>query len=348
MSGVFERMRRYGCEELHFRWDQVSGLRAIVAIHDTRLGEVTSGGVRLVDYPDEEAALEDALRLAQAMTHKCAAIDAGLGGAKAVLWNRPEEKTPELLEAFGRFVLHLGGRFRTAVDFGLSHADGRVIKAVCPYVEGESAAGEGFDHEADTTALGLVTAMESAARRRWGREGLAGLTVAVQGVGYVGGFLVERLLAAGARVLAAEVDPEIITRLRRDLPQVTLLPPEEILSARCDVLAPCALGGVLHPASIARLDCAVICGAANNQLLQPARDAALIEERGILYLPDFIVNAGGIIQACVELAQGDKAQAQARTRETIGRNVAFILDRHAAGVHTLAAAQELVARALEG
>lgn len=348
MSGIFETMRRYECEELHFRYDRQTGLRAIVAIHDTRLGQTTSGGVRLVDYPDEEAALADALRLAQAMTHKCAASDAGLGGAKAVLWNRPEEKTPALLEAFGRFVLHLGGRFRTAVDFGLSHEDGRIIKAVCPYVEGESEAEAGFDHEADTTALGLITAMELAVPARLGREGLAGLTVAVQGVGYVGGFLVERLLAAGARVLAAEVDPAIIARLERQRPEVSLVPPEDLLATPCDILAPCALGGVLHPASIAKLGCAIICGAANNQLLEPERDAALIQARGILYLPDFIVNAGGIIQACVELAQGDKAQAQERTRATIGRNIAFILERHAAGeTSTLAAAHALVARALE-
>jgi leucine dehydrogenase len=349
MNSIFEAMRAYDCEELHFRYDRKTGLRAIVAIHDTRLGEVTSGGARLVDYPDEEAALTDALRLSQAMTYKCAAIDAGLGGAKAVIWNRPEQKTPELLEAFGRFVLHLGGRFRTAVDFGLSHEDGRIIKRVCPYVEGESEAGEGFDHEADTTALGLIAAMELAARARLGRDSLAGLTVAVQGVGYVGGFLLERLLEAGARVVAAEVDPQIIARLERELPQVALVPPEEILAAACDILAPCALGGVLNPSSIAKLRCAVICGAANNQLLEPARDAALIEARGILYLPDFIVNAGGIIQACVELAQGDKAQAQQRAREIIGRNVGHILERRASGGRsTLAAARELVARALEG
>lgn len=348
MSGIFEMMRQYDCEELHFRYDRATGLRAIVAIHDTRLGQTTSGGARLLDYPDEQAALTDALRLAQAMTHKCAAIGASLGGAKAVLWNRPDQKTPALLEAFGRFVLHLGGRFRTAVDFGLSHADGRIIKAVCPYVEGESEAAAGFDHEADTTALGLITAMELAAVARLGRQGLAGLTVAVQGVGYVGGFLVEHLLAAGARVLAAEVDPAVITRLTRERPEVTLIPAEEILAATCDILAPCALGGVLNPATIAKLNCAIICGAANNQLLDPVRDAALIQARGILYLPDFIVNAGGIIQACVELEQGTREQAQERARSIIGRNVAHILERHAAdGTSTLVAAQELVARVLE-
>lgn len=346
MSGIFETMRAYDCEELHFCWDRATGLRAIVAIHDTRLGATTSGGARLVDYADEDAALGDALRLSQAMTQKCAACGAGLGGAKAVLWNRPDQKTPALLEAFGRLVLHLGGRFRTAVDYGLSHDDGKVIKAVCPYIEGESEAGDGFENEADTTALGLVAAMELAAAERLGRSGLAGLAVAVQGVGYVGGFLVEMLLRAGAEVLAADVDPAVIERLRREQPAVTIVAPEEILAAPCDILAPCALGGVLNPHSIAKLRCAVICGAANNQLLNPERDAALISGRGILYLPDFIVNAGGIIQACVEIAKGTKAEAQARARQIIGRNVQQILAEAGRGVAPLAAAQAIVDEAL--
>ncbi|MFH1059257.1 MAG: Glu/Leu/Phe/Val dehydrogenase dimerization domain-containing protein [Pseudomonadota bacterium] len=346
MSAIFDIMRAFDCEELHFCRDRATGLRAIVAIHDTRLGAITSGGARLVDYPDEEAALGDALRLSQAMTQKCAACGAGLGGAKAVIWNRPDQKTPALLEAFGRFVLHLGGRFRTAVDYGLSHDDGRVIKNVCPYIEGESAAGDGFENEADTTALGLITAMELAAAAMLGRVGLSGLTVAVQGVGYVGRFLVDFLVQAGARVLAADVDPAVLARLTQDHPQVAILPPEDILAAPCDILAPCALGGALNPHSIARLRCTIICGAANNQLLEPARDAALLSERGIFYLPDFIVNAGGIIQACVEIAQGTKAEAVDRAQSIIGRNVQKILAEAERGVPPLAAALAIVQEAL--
>jgi glutamate dehydrogenase/leucine dehydrogenase len=334
MSDIFEKMQAYGCEELHFRLDPQSGLRAIVAINSTQLGDVTSGGVRLVEYASEDEALADVLRLSQAMTHKCAAIDAGLGGAKAVIWNRPQEKSPEMLRTFAKFVLDLGGRFRTAVDFGLTHEDGRIIKEICPYVEGESRAGDGFDAEADTTALGLVTAMKLAAQHVWGSPDLGARLVAVQGVGYVGRFLVEFLCQEGARVLAADVDPQALEWLAQQFPQVAVLPPGEIIQAPCDILAPCALGGIINQESIPGLRCRVICGAANNQLADPKGDSQALEARGILYLPDFIVNAGGIIQAVVEIAGGSKAQALERARELIGASVGRILERIALGGST--------------
>lgn len=342
MSNIFEKMKATDCEELHFRFDPRTGLRSIIAIHSTHRGSVTSGGVRMMNYKNEDEALEDVLNLARAMTYKCAAINADLGGSKAVIWNSREEKNPALLKSFATFVNHLGGRYRTAVDYGLSHEDGRIIKSICPYIEGESDNNDGFDSEADTTALGVLKAMKIGWGYLAGNDSLAGVTVAVQGLGYVGRFLLEFLLKENAGVIGADIDQQIVEAVRNQYPQVTLVSPEQLLFESCDVLAPCAVGGILNEETIPRLKCKMICGAANNQLLTPQTDIQRLEKAKILYLPDFIVNAGGIIQAVVEMGKGTKEEALQGT-SIIEENIRFILRHHSQSRrNTLDIANELV------
>jgi leucine dehydrogenase len=327
MNSIFEKMKAYDCEELHFRYDPGTGLRAVIALHSTRRGEVTSGGVRMMDYPDEEAVLREVLNLSRAMTYKCAAIAAELGGSKAVLWNKPEQKKPAFLKVFGKFVKDLGGRYRTAVDYGLTHEDGEIIRSVCPYIEGESQDRQRFEPEAAVTARGVVEAMKIAVAYCLRLDSLGGLTVAVQGVGYVGRYLVDFLLREGVRVIAADIDSGIIATLRREYPAVQVVPAADLLSRECDILAPCALGEVLNPGTIPQLKCRIICGAANNQLKDPERDILLLKSRDILYLPDFIVNAGGIIQGIAEM-KGEGREQVNKGLEIIKANTRCILERY--------------------
>lgn len=289
MAGYFERMLPLGYEELHFYHDPHSGLRAIIAIHNTALGPAL-GGTRMFDYPTEEAAVEDVLRLSRGMTYKAAAAHLELGGGKAVIMGDPaRDKSEELLRAYGRCVKELGGRYLTSVDMGIDEKDLDLILLETEHVFGKSSDGNPSPY----TAFGIWRGLKICAAEIYGKPALEGLTVAVQGLGGVGGALCGRLAADGARLVVADVDAE---RVRAAVEQwgAAAVEPARIYDQECDILAPCAAGAVINPETIPRLKCRVVAGSANNMLLDDESGAELYR-RGILYAPDYVINAGGLI-----------------------------------------------------
>lgn len=309
---VFGLMASYDYGEVHFARDPASGLRAIIAIHDTRLGPAL-GGCRFLPYAREEDALVDALRLARGMTYKAALADLPHGGGKAVLI-RPEPAhfdRAALFLAFGRFVNNLGGHYITAEDSGTGLEDMEIIASVTKHVTGVDQSHGGSGDPSPFTALGVRRGIEACVKLRLGRSTLEGIHVAVQGVGHVGYHLCKELAACGARLSVADVDPLKAERATREL-GATVVPLGQIFEIECDVLSPCALGSALNDDSIPRIKAAIIAGAANNQLAEP-RHGDDVNARGILYAPDYAINAGGLINVAAEVSGYDAERARART-----------------------------------
>ncbi|HEX9823063.1 MAG TPA: Glu/Leu/Phe/Val dehydrogenase dimerization domain-containing protein [Actinomycetota bacterium] len=307
--GVFETLGgEY--EEVAFFHDPPTGLRAIVAIHSTLLGP-SLGGTRFYPFGSEEEALRDVLRLARGMTYKAAAAGLDLGGGKAVIIGDPKRiKTEELLRAYGRFVDSLGGRYITAEDVGTSRDDMDVIRRETGWVTGVSEALGGSGDPSPVTAFGVFNGLKAAAQAALGGRDLGDLHVVVQGVGKVGYALVKHLTQAGTRVTVADVDVDNLARVVSEF-GVETAEPEKAHAIECDILAPCALGGLIRDDTIPELKCRVVAGAANNQLARPEHGDAL-HQLGILYAPDFVINAGGIINVADELLGYDQQRAMAR------------------------------------
>lgn len=313
---VFERAA--GFERVVFAQDAGAGLRAIVAVHSTRLGP-SLGGCRIKPYPTEDEALVDVLRLAEAMTWKAAANGLDLGGGKSVIIADPErDKTEALLRAFGRVIESLAGRYITSVDVGTSTTDLDEIYRETRWVAGVSPHNGGGGDPSPITARGVVGGMRSCAYARWRDTSLTGRLVAIQGVGKVGYHLARLLAEEGAKVVAADPDVDNLGRAVADL-GIDTCTSEEILEVEADVLAPCALGGVLNHETIPGLRVEVVCGAANNQLATPA-DAEHLADAGVLYAPDFIVNAGGLISVADELDGWNRDRVLDRV-DRIGRTL---------------------------
>ncbi len=324
--------------------DPTVGLRAIVAIHSTALGPAL-GGTRFVPYADEEAALADVLHLARAMTYKNALAGLPHGGGKAVIVGDPRtDKTPEQLLAYGRLVATLQGRYVTACDVGTYVADMDVIATVNPWTTGRSPEHGGAGDSGDLTAVGVHHALRAVAEHLWGAPSLAGRRVGIVGVGKVGGRLAGHVLAEGGRVLAADVDPAAVARLRAAYPEVEVAgSPDDVVVADVDVLSPCALGGLITAEGVPALQAAAICGGANNQLADESL-ARVLADRGVVYAPDFLVNAGGVIAVGAEYAgRGTYDDAGARERaRAIGATLLEVLRRaDAEQVTPLAAAERL-------
>ena len=306
-------------EGVHVFTDAASGLRAIVAIHSTHLGPA-AGGVRFWHYPDAADAVTDALRLSRGMSFKNAMAGLPMGGGKAVILAGAERaKTPALLAAFGRAIDSLGGRYVTAEDVGMSDADmvaiGRQTRHVSGLPVSEGSAG---GDPGPSTAEGVFLGVKAAVRHALGKDDLAGVHVAIQGVGSVGGGLARRLAGEGARLTLADLDHARAERLAQEL-GAAVAGAADILSVEADVVSPCALGAVLTEASIAALCTAIVAGGANNQLATPA-DGDRLHARGILYAPDYVINAGGIINVSLEyLGHGDRAEVEARIGEIPAR-----------------------------
>lgn len=295
---VFSHREFAGHEQVVFARDEHSGLRAIIAIHNTARGPAL-GGCRMWDYASEEEALTDVLRLSAGMTYKNALAGLAFGGGKAViLGDSRRDKSEALLIAFARHVQFLSGRYYTAEDVGIGPADVDTMARNSDYVVGRSAAG-GSGDPSGWTARGVFVALREAVKARLGREDLCGVTVMVQGVGNVGGKLCQYLHEAGAQLLISDVNQASLQAIR-DRTAATIVPLAEVITTEADVFAPCALGGVLNDESIPQLRAAVVCGAANNQLAEPRHGRAL-HERGILYAPDYLVNAGGVINVSAEV-----------------------------------------------
>jgi valine dehydrogenase (NAD+) len=328
-------------EQVVFANDRATGLRAIIAIHSTALGPAL-GGTRFYPYASTADALADVLALSRGMSYKAALAGLDLGGGKAVIIGDPAtDKSEPLLRAYGRFVQSLNGRYKTACDVGTFSEDMDVIARECSHVTGRTTAHGGAGDSSVLTAYGTFQGMRAAGTVAWGTDSLAGRIVGVAGVGKVGRHLVRHLVEADAKVVVTDVMPAAVERVRDEYPQVTSVESADALVAEhLDVYAPCALGGALTDEVVEVLSAKIVCGAANNQLAHPGIEKAL-EERGILYAPDYCVNSGGLIQVADELEGFSFERAQQRAAGIFDTTRA-VFDRAAAdGVPPAIAADRL-------
>jgi valine dehydrogenase (NAD+) len=321
-------------EQVLLMQDSVSGLRAVVALHSTALGPAL-GGTRFQTYTSDGEAVRDALNLSRGMSYKNALAGLDFGGGKAVIIGDPEQdKTEPLLLAYGRLVASLGGRYTTACDAGTYAADMDVIARVCPWTVSRSSHIGGARDSSAATATGVLQGMRAAARHRWGTSSLRGRTVGVAGLGKVGHLLVELLLAEGARAVVTDVRQAPVRRTAEKFPQVTVVDDNEALirfGSGLDIYAPCALGGVLDEAVVPVLAAEVVCGAANNQLARPAMEKQLAD-RGILYVPDYVANAGGVIQAAGDLRGLTPRQSAVKVERIFDTTLALLEHAEAEGM----------------
>jgi leucine dehydrogenase len=295
-SNLFEMMTEMGHEQVLFSSDPASGYRGIIAIHSTVLGPAV-GGTRVWNYASDDEALIDALRLSRGMTYKCAVAGLPWGGGKSIII--ADNKTidrEKVFRAHGRFVERLGGRYVTAEDVGTSPADMELIALETNYVGG--LAGKGGD-PSPWTGLGVFRAMQAASKYRWGSDDLGGKRVAIQGCGNVGHNLAKELHSVGARLIVSDVDAQKVKSAVAAF-DVEPVSPEEIYSVDADVFAPCALGAIINDQTIPRLKASIVCGAANNQLLEQRHGDAL-EARDIVYVPDYVANSGGVLSGGADL-----------------------------------------------
>jgi leucine dehydrogenase len=344
---LFQQMADMGHERLLVCSNPDVGLEAIIAVHSTVLGPGL-GGVRMWPYASTEEALTDVLRLSRGMTYKAAAADLNLGGGKAVIIGDPKkDKSEALLRCFGRYVESLGGLYITAEDVGTDREDMEQILEETRWVTGVSPQHGGGGDPSPVTAFGTLQGIRAAARWRFGDEVLAGRTVAIQGLGNVGYSLAGYLHEEGAKLFGADIDPEVTERARQEL-GLEVVPAAEILSVECDILAPCALGAVINDETLPALRCQVVAGAANNQLADEERHGSALQQRGILYAPDFVINAGGLINVYNELVGYNRETALRMTRG-IYRNLMRVFEiARADRISTIAAAfrvaEERIAR----
>jgi len=299
-------------EQVVFANDPATGLKAVIAIHSTALGPAL-GGTRFHPYASTADAVADVLNLSRGMSYKAALAGLDLGGGKAVIIGDPKTaKSEPLLRAYGRHVQSLGGRYYTACDVGTFSADMDVIARECSYVTGRTVAHGGAGDSSVLTAYGVFQGMRAAATVAWGGPSLEGRTVGIAGVGKVGHHLVRHLVEVGATVVVTDVNPAAIELVRQEFPAVRVAESAEALVAsELDVYAPCALGGAITDEVVEVLSARIVCGAANNQLAHPGIEK-MLEERGILYAPDYCVNAGGLIQVADELEGFSFERAQQR------------------------------------
>ncbi|MFE6161105.1 Leu/Phe/Val dehydrogenase [Streptomyces sp. NPDC056486] len=331
-----------GHEQVVLCQDRASGLKAVIAIHSTALGPAL-GGTRFYPYASEEAAVADALNLARGMSYKNAMAGLDHGGGKAVIIGDPEKiKSDELLLAYGRFVASLGGRYVTACDVGTYVADMDVVARECRWTTGRSPENGGAGDSSVLTAFGVFQGMRASADHLWGDPSLRGRKVGVAGVGKVGHHLVEHLLADGAEVVITDVREESVRRVTHKHPSVTAVADTEALIRveGLDVYAPCALGGALSDDSVPVLTAKVVCGAANNQLAHPGVEKDLAD-RGILYAPDYVVNAGGVIQVADELHGFDFDRCKAKASKIFDTTLAIFARAKVDGIPPAAAADRI-------
>ena len=320
---IFKYLKKYDYEQLVFCHDEKSGLKAIIAIHDTTLGPAL-GGTRMWTYASEDAAIEDALRLARGMTYKNAAAGLNLGGGKTVIIGDPrKDKNEEMFRAFGRYIQGLNGRYITAEDVGTTVADMDIIHEETNYVTGISSAFGSSGNPSPVTAYGVYRGMKAAAKAAFGTDSLEGKVIAVQGVGNVAYNLCKHLHEEQAQLIVTDIHKEAAQRAVTDF-GAKVVEPNEIYSVDCDIYAPCALGAVINDETIPQLKAKVIAGAANNQLKDTAH-GDLIHDLGIIYAPDYVINAGGVINVADEL-QGYNRERALKKVETIYANIEKVIE----------------------
>ncbi len=296
---ILELAEQHGVEQVIFCSDASVGLKAIIVIHDSTFGPA-AGGTRLMPYPTEAEALEDAIRLATGMTRKCTLARTGTGGAKAVIMAAPEDKTEAMLRSYGRFVERLNGAFLTGNDLNTGREDMEILSQETQYILGLS---EAMGPSAPVTARGVFSGIRACLEQVYGQADMSGRTIAIQGMGSVGYELGKAVHSAGGQLIVTDIDAAACERAAQEF-GASVVSGEAIYECQADVFAPCALGAVLNANNIPRLNSRIVCGAANNQLLTE-EDGDALHEKGILYAPDYVVNAGGAIYVRIQRENPD-------------------------------------------
>ena len=295
----FETLYSMGHEEVVFFSDSSCGLKAIVAIHDTTLGPAL-GGLRMWPYKNEEEAVYDVLRLSRGMTYKAAVSGLNLGGGKSVIIGDPKkDKSEALFRSFGRFIESLNGRYITAEDVNITVDDIDHIYTETNYVCGVDKVRGGSGNPAPYTALGVFRGMQASATRKWGKKDLTGKVVGIQGVGSVGLELAQLVKEAGGKIIYTDINEDNIKRMKDTIGGAEFIDPNSFYSAQMDIYAPCALGATINDETIGQLKCEIVSGAANNQLKEEKHGHEL-KDRNILYAPDYLINAGGLMNVSIE------------------------------------------------
>ncbi len=324
MDPVFGQLSFDNHEQIVFCNDKDTGLKAIIGIHNSVMGPAL-GGTRMWNYASEWDALNDVLRLSRGMTYKSAITGLNIGGGKAVIiGDAKTQKTPELMRKFGEFVHSLSGRYITAEDVGMETKDMDTVRDVTPYVTGISEERGGSGNPSPITAYGVFLGMKAASKHQFGSDNLEGKKVLVQGIGHVGESLVEHLTKEGALVTITDINEDRLLQVATKY-GASIYTGTDLYSADIDIYAPCAMGATLNDESISKLKAKVIAGAANNQLANETIHGKLLQEKGILYAPDFLINAGGIINVYAEIAKYGKTEIMQKT-ENIYNTTLEIID----------------------
>jgi leucine dehydrogenase len=300
--GPLGQMNVFDHEQVVFCNDNATGLRSIIAIHNTVLGP-SLGGTRMWPYTTEAEALTDVLRLSRGMTYKAAVAGLNLGGGKAVIIaDARKDKNEAMMRRFGKFVDSLGGKYITAEDVNINTKDMEYVFMETKHVSGIPVALGGSGDPSPVTAYGVYMAMKASAKERWGNDSLANKKVVVQGLGHVGAVLVDHLVKEEAKVYINDIFEDKIAEVKKKHPSVEFVAGDKLFDLDIDIYAPCALGATVNTESLAKMKCSIICGAANNQLADETVHGKIVMEKGILYAPDYVVNAGGLINVYSEVA----------------------------------------------
>ncbi len=334
---VFGQLSFDNHEQIVFCNDKDTGLKAIIGIHNTVLGPAL-GGTRMWQYNSEWDALNDVLRLSRGMTFKSAITGLNLGGGKAVIiGDAKTQKTPELMLKFGEFVHSLGGRYITAEDVGMATSDMDLVRTVTPYVTGISEEKGGAGNPSPITAYGVFMGMKAAAKYKFGSDDLEDKVIFVEGIGNVGESLVEHLSNEGAKVYISDINQERLEMVR-DTYSVEIYGGNNLYAEDMDIYAPCALGATINDDTITQLKAKVIAGAANNQLANEQKHGMLLREKGIVYAPDFLINAGGIINVYAELENYGKQEIIRKTENIYNTTLEILSVAETNGITTHQAA----------
>lgn len=343
---IFQQLTSMGHEQVVFCHDEATGLKAIIAIHDTTLGPAL-GGCRMWDYKSDEDALRDVLRLSRGMTYKNAVSGLNLGGGKSVIIGDPKKlKSEAFFRTFGRFVDSLGGRYITAEDVNIRVKDIEQAALETDYVAGINSRSGGSGDPSPVTAWGVYHGIRASVEYKLGKNNLKGVSVAIQGCGAVGSHLIQHLVNDGAKVFVSDIDAERIKDIVKKY-GVEAAPLAEIHKQQVDVFAPCALGGILDDKTIPELKASVVAGAANNQLLDEKAHGAMLKERGILYAPDYVINAGGVINVYQELSGWDAAAAKQKAANIYDTLLNIYREADATGLTTNQASDRIAEQRIQ-
>ncbi len=344
---IFNQIASMGHEQVVFCHDEKTGLRAIIAIHNTVLGPAL-GGTRMWQYASDLDALTDALRLSEGMTYKAAVAGLNLGGGKAViLGDSRKDKSEAYFRRYGKFVDSLGGKYITAEDVGTSKQDMEWIAMETKSVSGLPEHKGGSGDPSPVTAYGVYMGVKASAKQVYGNDSLQGKKVMVQGAGNVGRYLIDNLIKEGAVVYVSDIFEDQLQKITSVHGGVKVIAPEDVYDVNMDIYAPCALGATLNDDTIARLKCAIVAGGANNQLKDTAKHMKMLMDRNILYAPDFVINAGGLINVYSELEGYNRQNAMSKTENIYNQTLAIFETARAEGISTLVAAQKLAERRIE-